>query len=257
MTHYFDPPMYPQMVTLVGLGGTGSQLSRLLARMMYDMKRSQRQPPILRFIDPDRIELKNCGRQSFCEAEVGDYKAQVLARRYNFALGLDIAWITEPVSAERHFATSDRHLVIGAVDNYLARRELAAVPGIWLDCGNHFSSGQIVLGNTSDGERVRQAFETQHDVIRALPNAALVFPELLQPEVVPTDMAQSCADLLATGEQHLFVNDWGAAIAAQYIYKLLHRQPIESFLTYFSLNTLTVKSDPITYSQILSYLSPT
>ena len=90
MARCFDPSFHIRTVTLVGLGGTGSQLSRLLARILYDMRRSRLHTPMLRFIDPDRVELKNCGRQSFCDAEVGQYKAEVLARRYNCALGLEI-----------------------------------------------------------------------------------------------------------------------------------------------------------------------
>lgn len=256
MTRYFDPAIHIQTVTLVGLGGTGSQLSRLLARILYDMKRARLHTPTLRFIDPDRVELKNCGRQSFCDAEVGYFKAEVLARRYNCALGLDIVWIGQPVSATRHFADSQGHLVIGAVDNEAARRELVAISGLWLDCGNHFSAGQVILGCTADRETALRALDAPGDAVRSLPNAALLFPQLLQPEPVPPPQPQSCAAFLESGEQHLLVNDWVAMVAAQYVYKLLHRQRIDSFMTYIDTDTLITKSLPISVDEIQSYLSP-
>ncbi len=256
MSRYFDPSIYLRTVTLVGLGGTGSQLARLLARILYDMKRARMHTPSLRFIDPDRVESKNCGRQSFCDAEVGQYKVEVLARRYNFALGLDIGWIPEPVSAKHHFRGEQGHLVIGAVDNEAARSELAAISGIWLDCGNHFNTGQVILGSTGEREVALRALSAPGDVVRTLPNAALLFPQLLQPEPIPTSQPQSCTDLLANGEQHLLVNDWIATVAAQYIYKLLRRQRIESFMTYVNVDTLTTKSLPITADEIRAYLLP-
>ena len=256
MARCFDPSFHIRTVTLVGLGGTGSQLSRLLARILYDMRRSRLHTPMLRFIDPDRVELKNCGRQSFCDAEVGQYKAEVLARRYNCALGLEIGWIAAPVSAERHFGGEHGHLVIGAVDNETARRELAAVRGLWLDCGNHFSSGQVILGNSDERENVLRGLDAAGDVVRVLPNAALLFPQLLEPEPALTLQHQSCADLVTQGTQHLLVNDWLAAVAAQYVYKLLHRQRIDSFMTYVNVDTLATKSLPISADEIRAYLLP-
>lgn len=255
MTRHFDPSIHIRTVTLVGLGGTGSQLSRLLARILYDMRRTRLHVPSLRFIDPDRVELHNCGRQSFCDAEVGHYKAEVLARRYNCALGLEIGWIAAPVSAQQHFGGETGHLVIGAVDNEAARRELAAVRGLWLDCGNHFSSGQVILGNSHEREPVLRALDAAGDAVRVLPDAALLFPQLLDPETVPAMQPLTCADLVAQGTQHLLVNDWIATVAAQYVYKLLHRQRIDSFMTFVDVDTLSIRSLPITRDEIRHYLS--
>ena len=108
------------------MGGTGCQVARIAARMLYDMRRSRMHTPQMVLIDPDRIEEKNVGRQGmFVPAEIGEYKAAAIGRRLNLALGLDIAWITEPVNADKHFDRSGS-LVISCVDNHLARRELSA-----------------------------------------------------------------------------------------------------------------------------------
>lgn len=64
----------------------------------------------------------------------------------------------------------------------------------------------------------------------------------------------SCAELVATGEQDLLVNDWMATVVGQYVYKLLHRQPIHSFLTYINADGLGVRSLPICREELEVYL---
>src|SRR5215470_4371062 len=131
----FNPNLHIKTVAVVGLGGTGAQVARHVARIVYDMRRFRLHTPKIVFIDPDTVEAKNVGRQLFAEAEIGQNKAVALMRRFNCALGLEIVAIPEAVSAEKHFQAYS-NLVIGAVDNYLARRELAQIQGVWLDCGN-------------------------------------------------------------------------------------------------------------------------
>ena len=58
-------------------------------------------------------------------------------------MGLNIVAYAEPFDAEKH-AGRYGSLVIGCVDNHLARIELNKTRGIWLDAGNSRVSGQIV-----------------------------------------------------------------------------------------------------------------
>ena len=53
------------------------------------------------FIDKDRVEEKNTYRQNFVPAEIGHYKAEALAMRYNLSTGCNIA------ASARPFAMSD------------------------------------------------------------------------------------------------------------------------------------------------------
>lgn len=202
----FDPFMHLQTVTVVGLGGTGSQVARSLARIVYDMCRTRLHTPKLVFIDPDVIETKNVGRQLFATGDVGQNKSRVLARRFNQALGLEIAAVDQPFNVRQHIDRSG-NLIIGCVDNHDARRELAQAEGIWLDAGNHFDSGQVCLGNTSDCETMLRHIEGDEGKYRYLPSPALLFPQLLEPEPQPTPQPNlSCADLVARGDQHLLIN---------------------------------------------------
>lgn len=253
----FDPHMHIRRIAVVGLGGTGSQIARSLARMVYDMRSRGLDTPHLTFIDPDVVEVKNVGRQMFTLADVGQHKAELLARRFNYALGLNIRYVNEPYNHDAEYGT----LVVGAVDNHEARKAIAdSKPKLWIDCGNHFDTGQVVIGSTDDPVSITRYWYGNR--LRELPNAALLFPDLLQPDDdaqsatvadLPAQAEASCADLVAQGEQHLLVNEYVALVAASYVYKLLHRQPITSFMTYVDAGGL-MRPVPITRDNLAVYL---
>jgi hypothetical protein len=147
--------------------------------------------------------------------------------------------------------------VIGAVDNHLARRELSRVNhAVWLDTGNHYDAGQVCIGNTADPVILARHLDGKNGKFPYLPNAALVFPQLLEPEPPKPQPVQplSCAELVEEGSQHLLINDWVAVVAAQYLYKLLHRAPISSFLSYLSSDGIGVRSVPIIKEELSAYL---
>ena len=45
-----------------------------------------------------------------------------------------------------------------------------------------------------------------------------------------------------------------ACVVAGYVYKLLHRLPVTTFLSYVSVDGLSVRSLPICRDELLSYL---
>jgi PRTRC genetic system ThiF family protein len=158
----FDPNTHIQTIAIVGLGGTGAQVARSVARMVYDMKAARLHTPQIVLIDPDTVEQKNVGRQLYTVADVGQPKAHVLMRRFNIVLGLNIIAIDQPVNAEKHFERWG-NLIVGAVDNHLARRELAkANSAIWVNAGNHFNAGQVMIGNTGDQETALRYIDGQN-----------------------------------------------------------------------------------------------
>lgn len=255
-TPFFNPHQQLTDVVLVGLGGTGSQWARAIARIVYDLRRRRQHVPAIHFVDPDKIDESNVGRQMFVHQEIGQFKAEVLARRFNLAMGLSITWHNEPFDAVQH---SGRYgtVLCGAVDNHLARRELAKATGIWIDAGNHQANGQVCIGNSRDAKLIRQ--HVRKDEFDYLPNAALLFPALLEsdPEeapAVPAAPAASCADLVERGTQRLLINDLMGSIAAEYTYKLLNRLPITSFLTHVDLDVLAMRSIQISREEVLARL---
>lgn len=246
-------------VVVAGLGGTGSQLARSIARILFDMERSGLNTPEVLFVDPDRVEEKNVGRQMFTHGDVGQFKAELLARRFNAALGLAVGWFGEEYDPEKHIPDHGT-LLVGCVDNHIARQVLAQAQrgAIWLDCGNHSDSGQVIIGTTSDKivmrKEIQRCAKSKLNVVEALPNAALVFPELLEPPdtalAINTDV--SCAELIEAGVQHLLINDAVATAAASYIYRLLYRKPLQSFMTFVGLDA--VRPVPITRENIEQYI---
>lgn len=276
----FDPQFDPKLIAVVGLGGTGSQWARSIARMAWDMQHRGLECPRILFIDPDTVEEKNVGRQMFTATDVGKNKAEVLARRFNHALGLDIAYRPEKVHrdmfrfqnsqlywsnySETGYGSSRHLLLCGAVDNHLARRELAQIEAVWIDAGNHFSSGQVVIGDTSDSGEMHSILKemessVNHDVrlqhgrkVRHLLNVAGLFPDMLKPQTVH-EIPLSCADLVALGDQHLLVNDLVATVAAGYTFNLLYRQPIQTFISYVDVLNLSVRSVPITPEELRAF----
>ncbi|MGB7341152.1 MAG: ThiF family adenylyltransferase [Phototrophicaceae bacterium] len=256
LKHYFDPNQRISRVVIIGLGGTGAQVARILGRMCYDMREKQYHTPKIVLIDPDKIEVKNVGRQLFVSSDVNQYKAAIVAKRLNFGLGLDVAWYPEAVSADKHFDRYGSDLVISCVDNFEARREIYKVSGIHLSAGNYSTGGQVCIGNTNDVDLIERYFE--QDRIRYLPKEGLLLPELLEAEDPLDDPViddtLSCAELVQAEEQSLLINDWMANIVGQYAYKLLHRQPIYHFMTFLDCDTLSMRSLPISKEELEVYL---
>jgi len=254
MSGIFDPNLYIKTITIVGVGGTGANVARIVGRIVYDMQRNRRHTPEIVLIDPDRVEEKNVGRQLFAPCDIGQYKAEVVGKRLNYALGLATHWIPDAVDAKRHFDRYGSNIVISCVDNHLARREIHKIDGIHLSSGNHKDSGQVILSNTDDPDLVKRYWDEEK--VRYLPKEGLLFPALLEPEHRPEPPPQnlSCAELVASGEQDLLINDWMATIIGQYLYKLLHQQPITSFMTFINVDSMAVRSVPICREELEVYL---
>ena len=260
MSGVFDPNVYIKTVTIVGIGGTGAQVARIVGRILYDLKRARRHVPQLVLIDPDVVEAKNVGRQLFAPAMIGYPKCEILGKMLNMALGLDVRWITEAVDPVKHFDRYGVNLVISCVDNHEARQAIHRVKGVGVFGGNHTHTAQVCIGNADDPDLVKRFIDGRDGKYPYLPKEGLLFPELLEPEP-PSEMpipdtGASCADLIQRGDQHLLVNDMVAAVMGQYIFKLLHRQPIHTFLSYISIGDFpAIRSLPICRAELDVFLA--
>lgn len=258
MINLFDPNTHIQSIVIVGCGGTGAQVARIVGRIVYDMQRARLHTPKIILIDPDIVEEKNVGRQLFTPADAALRlpKVEVVGRRLNMALGLDIAWIVEPFQHDKHGDRYGSQVVISCVDNHIARRELHQSRGILIGAGNYRDGGQVVIGNTPDAELMRRHLDGKDGKHAYLPKEGLLFPALLEPEA-PTPEPQpalSCAELVLRGEQDVLVNDWMACIVGQYVAALLRRQPIRTFASFISLDGMSVRSLPICREELSPYL---
>ena len=239
----FDPNLHLKTVTVVGLGGTGAQIARHVARIVYDMKVRRVHTPHLTIIDPDIVSTGNLGRQLFEPRTVGEPKARVLARRFGIALGLEITSIVAPLDAKKHIEMPHSTLVIGAVDNAAARRSIAAAQTLTIDCGNAHTTAQVSIGNVHESKQLRAWLTPEADgAYHHLPSPYLVFPELLIDEAATApDAGLSCAQLIERDTQHLLINDLVSCAASAYVFKLLHRQPIQSWISFVSIDGPTMR----------------
>ncbi len=247
---------------LVGCGGSGSWLAPHVARLARLLCERNKTVHVL-FFDPDIVEERNIARQHFCFAEIGQPKALTLAARYNAALGPDIRAVVARFDAQMvpaHVGWNKLVVLIGCVDNAAARQQLAnalnvnaqtwmsgATPSTWwLDGGNARESGQVLLGSETTCERLREAFPMSA-VCAALPAPSLQQPKLLEAlpeEAMPT--ALSCVELVARNAQSLSVNQTVAAIASDYLVRLLLAHDLRRFATYFDLASGSMRSQYIT-----------
>lgn len=222
------------------------------------MQRARLHTPKILLVDPDVVEERNCGRQMFAPADaaLGLPKVEVVGKRLNMSLGLDVSWAVETFNHEKHGDRYGSQLVIGCVDNHLARRELHQARGVLIGAGNYRDGGQVIIGNTSDAKLMRQRLDGKDGKYAYLPKEGLLFPSLLEPEELPgeTQPALSCAELVLRGEQDVLVNDWMACVVGQYVASLLRRQPIRTFASFVSLDGMSIRSLPIYREELSAYL---
>jgi PRTRC genetic system ThiF family protein len=248
-------PSYQQLeFYLIGCGGTGSWLVPSLCRIARTLS-AQGKKVNLTLIDPDLVEAKNILRQNFCDAEIGSNKAQTLAIRYSIAWSIEINAIPSRFnerileSPSFNYSPSTLTLLIGCVDNAAARKSIALAlkqnqtstrlqePSYlwWLDCGNHDSSGQVLLGSHVEIDPSNYQF---HELgCCKLPAPSIVHPELLKSLPEESESTNlSCAEMAIRNAQSLSINQGIASIAADYLVRLTTGQ-LNRFATYFDCSS--------------------
>jgi PRTRC genetic system ThiF family protein len=218
-------PAYEELdLILIGCGGTGGWLAVNLPRIAYLQKQVGKKVSVT-FIDPDLVEATNIPRQNFIPSDLGLPKASVLAARYGLQWGIEISAITSSFRADMAISRW-KHLTIciGAVDNPEARAEIAKVlengkTTFWLDCGNHYESGQVLLGSVDSEQKMKGAFSIP-TFCTALPSPVIQHPDLLIKQEVNQPM-RSCEEAAITNMQSMSINHRIADEAFDIILRLL------------------------------------
>jgi PRTRC genetic system ThiF family protein len=243
---------YDALVTIVGVGGTGAFLAEDLARL-FSAHFGWRVR--LTLVDHDIVEEHNEQRQAFTRRDSGRYKAQVVGERLVRQFPVEVALSLAPYDHRRDAPRDDRGtagsrlcLLIGCVDNPLARCELARTlrsdgysqPVWWLDLGNSAASGQVLLGNSVRTEDLRGAFDPETHTCRAVPAPSLQAPELLEAPLAALPAPdQDCAAAQAVGDQEPFVNRAIAALGLAMVTRLCQSR-LTWRATYFDLDVGTL-----------------
>ena len=236
--HYTDryllTPQHPVNVTLIGAGGTGSQLLTCLARMHQAMLALDYPGLHVQVFDDDTVSPANLGRQLFAECEIGMNKGVALMNRINRFFGTNWKAIPHRFTAEaleRLPGEGVTNLYLSCVDTAKARFEIAAllkeyagqVHGYrsnhalyWMDLGNSRSTGQVLLSTI--GER-KQPASQQYQTVGQLPFVTDTFSSLLQ-DADTTGNTPSCSLAEALTKQDLFINSTLANMGASLLWQL-------------------------------------
>jgi PRTRC genetic system ThiF family protein len=262
-------PLSPRVrLVLIGCGGTGSWLAPAVARVARLLNEKFAKDVMVAFVDPDMVELKNIYRQNFCRAEVGANKAIALATRYSTAWGVNIGAFQEKyayhlLSTMGGYHYDDLTVLIGCVDNMAARRDIQGsirnIQGTvyWLDCGNVKESGQVLIGRNDPGKEIKTFPLPEKCAWLPLPSRQ--HKELVgkgtkgddETESAPVETQDlSCAEIAMLDEQGLSINQAIAAVAADYLVRLLLTQKLDKFQTYIDLNSGSMKSTYITPANV-------
>jgi hypothetical protein len=169
----------------------------------------------------------------------------------SFTAGETMRWLYRE-EQRRH---QTRFVLVGAVDNHLARRELAKAVSVadgrvWaIDAGNARANGQVLVGNLTDLDRLSV---DKLGLCTGLPSPYVQEPGLLEPDPVE-ETPLSCAGLTLREEQSLLINGQVAAVAAQCVYDLVVTRTVRQYAVYFNLEPPTMVSKLLTRSALARF----
>jgi PRTRC genetic system ThiF family protein len=249
-------------LVLVGCGGTGSWLAPAIVRLAVVLRDERQREVAVTFVDPDVVEARNTLRQNFCVAEVGQPKALALAARYSAAWVFEIEAIQQPFTGRvppmPNGNWADRVVLIGCVDNAVARQAIHSalepldykgLPRVWwLDCGNGYTGGQVLLGSAHTRAQLKHAFRLP-TVCTTLPSPGWQRSELLKP--APDEKGIDCTEITRLNAQSLSVNQVIASVAADYLNGLL-LGGLRCFATYVSLQAKVMRSSYVTPESVVA-----
>ncbi|BAY15833.1 UBA/THIF-type NAD/FAD binding protein [Anabaenopsis circularis NIES-21] len=103
---------YP--VTICGAGALGANIAENLARSGFEQ---------LTVIDRDRIEERNLSTQPYYRADVGAFKAKILANNLYRAIGTKVDAKTKELTSENiNQLLKDNQLIVDVFDNSVSRQ---------------------------------------------------------------------------------------------------------------------------------------
>ena len=245
-------------IVVVGVGGTGSLVSDGLCRLLKGTDIT------LLLDDFDIVEEHNLYRQNFYAGDVGKFKSQVIAERLARQYGRPIGYSVFPFEKDifdsemDHGMISKRMnmLIIGCTDNAAARRKISESmtwTNCWIDAGNGYHSGQVLLGNTSHKEELRECFNEEDKVVKRLPTPSLQLPALLMPPVI-SEKPRDCAEAVVDNDQNPVINQAMATLVLDMVWKLLTGK-LTHMGAYIDLETGSLKyvpANPVTVSRMFS-----
>jgi len=229
---------YNQEITIifVGAGGTGSLLLHKLASIAVSLQEIRNITLKVIVMDEDMVSSSNIGRQLYTAYDVNRSKVAVLVERINrfYGLGWNACAFNYPMKADDFLV---RNIIITCVDtpqarlkiekylqDYRKRKTLPSDHGhrfaYWLDCGNNFSTGNVVLTD-----------------LDKLPSISSYLTN-----VKPGRKRATCSLAMALGKQHLMVNTWAATIAGTMLCDMIFDHIVDVHAAFYNIRTFQIRT---------------
>lgn len=237
---YLLDPTHPITVSLIGAGGTGSQVLTSLARINHALLVLGHPGLYVSVYDNDDVSEANIGRQLFSESDIGLNKANVLITRVNRFFGTDWECIPELYGNGQE---EPENIIISCVDSVKSRMQISkAIDGksgidyqrrlYWLDFGNGTNFGQVVLGTLAE---IQQPKSNKYDVVSKLKTVTELFD---LSTVNEKDSGPSCSLPEALRKQDLFINSTLSQLGCALLWKLITNGMIDCQGAYLNLDTM-------------------
>ncbi|MGE4282826.1 MAG: ThiF family adenylyltransferase [Clostridia bacterium] len=239
-------------IVQIGAGGTGANLDFFLSRLIWSLNKTGQKKIQFTVVDADTVEEKNIFRQPFIEAELGKNKAEIMARRYGSALGLEIFFKRQQITDKKSLMdllTYEDYIpiLIGCVDNDKSRcifhdvfEDKKVKNMIWIDSGNEQTSGQVVLGIKGNGNVL-------------LPPVTYLYPNILR-NPGEFNNPESCSKIDVTDvtklSQFLSTNATAAVVVLNFLTVILLGYEIKTNEVNFNILANHIKPTYIDYSSM-------
>ncbi|MCK9279152.1 MAG: ThiF family adenylyltransferase [Melioribacteraceae bacterium] len=161
-------------IVVVGLGGIGSHLVEPLYRYLLSLGKEECEKFEISFVDGDKYEQGNAGRQTFAESLIGMNKAKAQEMIFNsrFSEGLvKVYGIEEYVGEENvKYIIPEGSIVFSCVDNHTCRRILSQHcqslnDVILISGGNELYDGNVQTFFRKEGKNMNKTIEERHPEI--------------------------------------------------------------------------------------------
>lgn len=240
VNEYLLNPYHPVTVSLIGCGGTGSQVLTSLGRISYALQQLGHPGLQVTAYDGDVVTEANCGRQLFAFQEIGHNKAEVLVTKMNMFFGTKWECVPKMYGKTSKIA----NITISCVDTVKARLTIAdrlkknsnldyEKAMYWLDFGNMTDRGQVILGTV--GKEIKQP-EGKENVVETLKNITEFFDLRA---VNDDDSGPSCSLAAALRKQDLFINSTLAQVGCALLWKMF-KGVIDTQGAFVNLETMKV-----------------
>lgn len=228
-----------ERLLIIGCGGIGSHLAPVLIRYINSMNVDDRPKEIV-FVDGDKYEESNAGRQEFAASltnqNKADAQAEMFAHKYpNMEFFAFEGYVGTENVAE---IIPEDSVVFMCVDNHVCRRVVSAhcqalKNSVIITGCNELTDGNVQMFIQRNGEKTLPAIEERH------------------PEIMTADdgdrSTMSCEEIekLPSGGQIIFANATAANIMGQMFWRLIEHDKADLQEVYFDI--LNLKSRGVSY----------